>query len=1573
VLLSSRVHGETLVDVLRERAANTPSRLAFEFVSDEGTTRSITYAELDMRARAVAATLTERNYAKQRALLLYSPGIDYIIGFFGCLYAGTVAVPVYLPTGQRGLTGMVAVIGDAGVTVALGDRSSLSAVRSRADSAMAIAALATLVTDEVPDSAAQLWDGPGPSREDLAFLQYTSGSTGSPKGVMVRHANLMHNSAVIRHVIGAEPDSRCVSWLPPYHDMGLIGGILQPVYAGYPCTLMAPMTFLRRPVRWLDAISRTRATVSVAPDFAYLECARRISPEQRAELDLSSWRRALTGAEPVRPSTMAAFADAFEPSGFRRSAFVPCYGLAEATLFVSGKAVPDADPAVIDVSRPELELGRAVLVAGSPGGSSLVLTGCGRPHSDDLVVVVDENDTACEPGVVGEIWVSGAGVTAGYWGKAAETERVFGATLPAYGDRTFLRTSDLGFQLDGELFVTGRRKDLMIVRARNHYPQDLEHTAERAHPDLRPSSAAAFSVDDGTTERVVLVHEVVRGFQPANAGAVMAAAREAVAAEHGLALHDVALVRTGSIPRTTSGKIQRGACRDRWLAGSLALVSPDRTAAPAGLPAQLRHPRLADIVSVVLGVGPDEVDMDISLVANGLDSLTAVRLAGAVRETFDVEVDVDRLLDGMKLAELDRLVAHLPAAGRPLPPKAAGPIVATRSQQWMWLLDQRLGASGACHVVGGVWLTGRLDPQLLQRSLNALMRQHEVLCSVFRPTADGSLQVKALDEVTVELLELDVSGSASRVRAAIDDLAAQPFDLEKGPLLRAVLIRVADDDWCLGVCAHHIVADGWSMGLLLSDLGRCYRALTAGAPVPDVTRPAVVPGDPLSQAGAAAAEEYWRAQLSGSQAVALPLDHPMPAVPKWRAGSLPFELTAAQTARLKAYGAAHDATPFMVLLAGLGAVLARWTGQDKPVIGTPVAGRQPATAEHIGMFINILPMALDTAGLPTFAQLLARARAACLSSYPHRDLPFERILRLARPERQSGRAPLVRVVLAVQNVPMRPWQAGTVHAEPFELPAPGVQFELYLRVAEQSDGRLAGDAVYMSEVFEPASVQALLDALRQLLDAAPGLPDVPVVDLPLLSPAEHERLLARTSAAEPPAAQRLHDPVQMSADRHPDALALVAGDRTSTYREVEADANRLAHLLRDYGVGPEDVVLVHMPPSVETVVAVLAVLKAGACVTMSAAAVRPKAVLRVRQAEPEAQRHEAAVVWLDTEPQAGYSAKRPVETAFARSLALVDDFGLLIDHAAAVRQVAALPALDAADVVLATPSVLELMWSLGAGATVVLDHDQAVSAGLIAEYGVTTWVCSAGSVRRLLDGPHASTGSLRRIVCREPFAPSLIERIQAALPSVELIEPAMAAPAYVLDARGHLVPDGAIGELHLGGPAVPRGYVGNPGQTAARFLPAPSTPGGRLYRTGDRGRRTVAGDVTVIRPVDPPDHDRVAEPGVDVAPRNPVERRLAAIWCGVLGVSEVSVTSDFFELGGHSLLATQIAVRIRIDFGVEVPVAGLLSTGLTIARLAEQVQAGQLAQADTGDLAELLDSLSRLSDEQAALMLAAED
>lgn len=567
----------SLVHLLRWRAAEQPEQQAAAFLDDEqDTVGRLTYAMLDRRARAIAAALQDLGATGERALMLYSPGLDFVAAFFGCLYAGVTAVPAYPPR-PRTLARLQNIVNDARPRVILATADVRAMIEPLLAEAPGFPQLRWLDTESLDDALAAAWRNPMPTRDDLAFLQYTSGSTATPRGVMVSHGNLLHNLGLIREGFQIQPADSGVIWLPLYHDMGLIGGVLQPIFAGLPVTLMSPLTFLQRPFRWLEAISKTGATISGGPNFAYDLCVRKITPEQRATLDLSRWEVAFSGAEPVRAETIERFTQTFAECGFRRTAWCPCYGLAEATLFVTSIAKA-AGPRFHAVSAPALEARRIVsATTGEPNARTFV--SCGYPRLDLQVAIVDpEALTPAAADTVGEIWVSGRSVAGGYWQKPEESERVFRARLAgASDDRTWLRTGDLGYLREGELFVAGRIKDLIILDGRNHYPQDIELTVESSHRAIRLSGVAAFSVERDGEERLVVVAEIEREHMPgrptaAPADEILKAIRRAINEQHAVQLTDLVLIRPGTAPKTTSGKIQRHAARAGYLAGTLSRV-----------------------------------------------------------------------------------------------------------------------------------------------------------------------------------------------------------------------------------------------------------------------------------------------------------------------------------------------------------------------------------------------------------------------------------------------------------------------------------------------------------------------------------------------------------------------------------------------------------------------------------------------------------------------------------------------------------------------------------------------------------------------------------------------------------------------------------------------------------------------------------------------------------------------------------------------------------------------------------------------------------------------------------------
>lgn len=560
----------SLVELLKYWAKAAPDAKAFVFLRDgQSDEESVTYGELDRRARLLAGLLSKSTKVGDAALINHQPGLDYIVAFFGCLYRGLVAVPVYPPRFNPKMDKLESIIQQVQPSVALISKSVREALGGAITSMESLKRLNWIESDTLPTEEVQ-YDSGVIDQNTLAFLQYTSGSTSHPKGVMLSHGNLLHNLESIAQAFETRRGGACVSWLPPYHDMGLVGIILGSLYAGVPCIMMSPFSFLMRPARWLQAITKYKAVYSGAPNFAFDLCVRRISEKQMEGLDLSSWDLAFCGAEPVRAETMMAFTEKFKSVGFRAEALYPCYGMAETALIATG-GKRGQGARVVTLSAEELETNRRAVSPDEGHYTARLFVGSGSDTVGNRVEIVDPVTRQIkEDSQVGEIWVTGGSVAQGYWKQPEETERTFKATIAGSDESTkFLRTGDLGFRLDGDIFVTGRIKDLIILRGRNIYPQDVERTVESSHPALNPGACAVVSVDAAGEERLVVISELSRTARDTDLDEVAKAVTQSVFDGHGVNTYAVSLIRTNTIPVTTSGKIRRQLSRQMFLAGEL--------------------------------------------------------------------------------------------------------------------------------------------------------------------------------------------------------------------------------------------------------------------------------------------------------------------------------------------------------------------------------------------------------------------------------------------------------------------------------------------------------------------------------------------------------------------------------------------------------------------------------------------------------------------------------------------------------------------------------------------------------------------------------------------------------------------------------------------------------------------------------------------------------------------------------------------------------------------------------------------------------------------------------------------
>ncbi|HUZ55206.1 MAG TPA: condensation domain-containing protein [Streptosporangiaceae bacterium] len=1136
----------TAAELLQARAADQPDRPGYTFLADgETDEHELTYAEADLRARIIAAGIRDAGgMPGARVILVLPPGLDYITAFFGCLYAGVVAVPVYPPDPaqlERTLPRLLAIVRDATPVVALTISPFLGFLDELTGRAPGVGALRWLAVDATP-AAAPLADLIPVDPEATAVLQYTSGSTSAPRGVMLCHRNLLHNSRLIQDFFRTAPDTRAMSWLPPYHDMGLIGGLLQPLYAGCRVWLMSPLHFLEQPMRWLQAIHRLRITASGGPNFAYDLCVRRSDPELAARLNLSSWRVAFNGAEPIRPETLRRFASFFAASGFDARAWLPCYGLAEATLIVAGTGgLPgsgnrdSAAPALVRVDRAALE--RHLALPGADG-PSVDLTSCGHGAADQRIVIVDPATLmARTAGQVGEILVSGPSVAVGYWGKPEESDRVFGARVADRDEGPLLRTGDLGFLHDGQLVITGRLKDLIIVRGQNHYPHDIELTAQQADPVLRPGGTAAFQVaaDDGE-DRLVLVHEVRRQTGELDVRQVTTRIRQAVAREHGLQVPTIVLVPAGGMPKTSSGKVQRWLCRARFLSAELPEIGRGDTTVGTPPPgtlataeqvisapesrAALLESYLRGMLAAVAGQDPGEFASRRPLLATGLDSLTVIQLKHRVDTDLGVSLPLAAVLGGATLYDVAdelRLQLDEPTPGRALVASPAGP--ATRAggpqttelaapmsynQSRMWAIQQFEPASTVYTIAVALRLLDPVDYHALRLALDALVSRHPTLRTTF-PIRDGQPVQLIAPSGRAAYQEHDARDlDQAALVQCLASAARRPFDLERGPLLRTDVYRHPGGDVLL-LSVHHIITDFWSTTILARELGAYYGGYADGQdtalPEPTATFVDVVAWQRSvvhDDASASRLARYWDEQVgAGVPALALPAPGPSA-----RGGSRRFSLSATLTRRLHKQAAAENVTLYVLLVTTFQAVLLRLTGQHDLVIGTDVAGRtHPGFADVVGCCTNPVMIRARADGCESFRALLSRTREQVLGALEHQDYPmallaerhktansgrtlFETLFAFNRPPEPGDDL----AALATSGPPGARCRLGPLQVESLPLPLDESAIPLELVMTEAS-GAAHGVLRYAAGALDEPAADRLVQqfvAMLEMVAADPG-------------------------------------------------------------------------------------------------------------------------------------------------------------------------------------------------------------------------------------------------------------------------------------------------------------------------------------------------------------------------------------------------------------------------------------------------------------------------------------------------------
>jgi amino acid adenylation domain-containing protein len=1170
---------------------------------------------------------------------MYPPGLDFVTAFWGCLYAGMVAIPVPPPDSFRmkqSAGRLAAVRDDAQAAGLLTLQDTVALCREARYSGLLGDPDQWIATETLDQTLADSWIPPDCSVSDLAYLQYTSGSTALPKGAMVSHDNLMYHCRCITTAGGYHEQAVTLSWMPHYHDYGLVKGILHPISIGRPAYLMSAVTFLKRPLRWLQAIQRYRVTHSGGPNFAYRHCVAMTTPEERATLDLSGWQVASCGAEPIFQETIDQFIAAFSPAGFKAEAFYPAYGMAEYTLLVSLKRA--GEPSRIQsLDAQFLEQGIARGAAPDSVARRAVV-GCGRPVGDTIVAIVDPvTRRRRQPDEIGEIWLAGRSVTQGYWNRPEETKETFHALIEGSGEGPFLRTGDLGFVRDGDLYVTGRLKDLIIIRGRNHYPHDIERSVQQSHPALSAARGVAFSVEEENEESLVLVQEVDLQEHPLDMEMLAALIRQTVAVQHDLEAAAVALVKPGTIPKTSSGKIQRRACRQAFLAGSLPSISLSRTtrkvrenrsepaSAPdlSALPETARAPFLESYltraIATLLGCDESQVAAQ-PLNRLGIDSLKALQLAHRIETSCGVTIPLSLMLGGNKVADLARdilvRVAAKPQAPAALPTTddGASELPLSYNQLALWLHHEVEPLSAAANVAALLPIATEVDSENLHAALVELGRRHPILRTTYETGHDGP-RSRAHQTLPPrwEILEAQ-DWTWDDIRTKAMTAAAAPFDLTRGPVWRTYLFRGLDRNFLLFV-AHHIAIDGTSMTFLVKELRGLYQAIRLGRH--EGSTPPAIPyhafvtwqHDMLDGAQGKRLAAYWQQQLAGE----LPgyetlYDHPGVSHPVCRYAWQSFSFETTIATRLRDVTRNYGWTLYGFLLSALQILLYRCSGEDGIVIGSPVSGRSQARFEEtVGDCVNVVLLRQQIEGGMAVHSLLERTQRTVLEALEHQDYPFALLVKDRQASRSGGRSSIVNVLFALQQfrlladadrhmartgsipVPPHDWSE-----ECYVLPQQGGQFPLSLEISG-SGSELSGCFEYDADLFDAETIGRMQIHYRRIVEGMLEDLNRPVDAVPLMEETERQRLVQDFNRTLSPPAHLpgLTRQFEAQVERTPDAVAVVHEERHLSYRVLDSQVNRLAQYLRGRGVGPEVVVGICLDRSIDLIIGLLAVMKAG--------------------------------------------------------------------------------------------------------------------------------------------------------------------------------------------------------------------------------------------------------------------------------------------------------------------------------------------------------------------------------------------
>jgi amino acid adenylation domain-containing protein len=1209
-------------------------------------------------------TKTLKLNAGERVILSFPPGPEFLPVILACFATGIIAVPTYPPnpgSWEKDTARLALIAKVSGSKCVLTNKVFMLVVHaSRLKSFFGGGGKASVgipwksVPDSILFSSGKRYPlTPYPVKpDDVAFLQFTSGSTGDPKGVVVRHGALVHNLASMQRHLLIQPGRTLVSWMPQYHDFGLIVMMLLPTMYGGHAICMSPLSFLKDPIVWLSTITKYRGYITASPNFGYARCViawNRLPVEKRPTLDLSNLRWTSNAAEPIRISTLRDFQETFGPFGFKESAMIPSYGLAEHVVYAGSVWESGV---YVDPSRGFV----ACVKIGSDEDIEFIIMSHGGEDGGDA-----ETPTSIPDGEDGEIWMHSPSVAGEYWGRPEKTKETF---QNPYGGKLWLRTGDLGYIKDGRLFITGRLKDVIIVSGRNVYPQDVEVTVEKLSKDIRPGCSAAFQVNTGLgddsnlpPDAIGMVVELRKAKVPRETMVqLLSEIRQAVTKNHGLSIHQFAFVKPRTIPKTTSGKIRRSTCKEMMSKGgagleivsdglfdtgsiddlsSSSMMEPMATEDEITMllrstssvkdlesnctPEMQIGARVVGVISDVTGIAPGTLALDVPMSELGIGSLQAIHIGSEIEDTFGVTLDLALFLEGGTLEQVIEVVTKEAGKRKERKGPSKGPPVsesqvASFNQSQMFILDS-FGAGSALNIPFAIRFKGTVNVDALKKAAGLVVCRHPCLRSHFETSTgpsdgDGSRPTVRYSDLNSFRLPWDekevVVENDEALMVIIQTEATRPFDLRSGPLVRAVLLHALDgeeDNIVLIWTMHHAISDGWSVFVVMKDLASAYNQFVSNSTEP------VLPALPTSYelftkwqqnevANWGDSIQYWRSKLTGApEYLALPYKRSDGGN---SAGILPLNIPSDVLDKLNALAGTEETTLFTVLAAITSSMLMQFCDQTDITIGAPTSGRDsfPGLTGQVGYFVNTFVMRFQSDPEDSFQEYLQFCKKEVTSCRAHDAVPYQCVLQEAL---KSTRTPFqVYLILQDSRLLQMTDSFHGVESDPiFDIALEKAQFELAFELIPADNG-LRGRLVFNEDKLDRKVALSLAHAFQHVCtaiaeDSARAMRAIPLID----EQDDELREIFRLSAGELQpkyfTAKAAHKAFESHAAKNPKSVCLVLDDQSMTYGEVDGKANVLARALVKRGIKANVAVAILSLRSFEMVIAMLAVMKSGGC------------------------------------------------------------------------------------------------------------------------------------------------------------------------------------------------------------------------------------------------------------------------------------------------------------------------------------------------------------------------------------------